>query len=291
MSKAMASSLMDLVQEHQDAQAKAARNPPNFWDPISYEFEEPTPQCLLRAKRDIMDIYTQPPPGVFIAPEENNITKIHALVLGPFDTPYEGGFFHFIMKCPPDYPIQPPRVRLMTTDGGRVRFNPNLYNNGKVCLSILGTWVGPAWSPAQCIASVLVSIQSLMTENPYYNEPGYESERWPGEAARYNTIIQHETIRVAVCNTVEACLQGNSPCPAPLREVILKSFPDFYNTYENVVKSHLHLSGSPMNDPFGDKRGVYQFSTLLTRLQSLNEQIKKKNEAANKKEKKEKKEK
>ncbi|KAL1485801.1 hypothetical protein MTO96_009516 [Rhipicephalus appendiculatus] len=223
MSKAMASSLMDLVQEHQDAQAKAARNPPNFWDPISYEFEEPTPQCLLRAKRDIMDIYTQPPPGVFIAPEENNITKIHAL----------------------DYPIQPPRVRLMTTDGGRVRFNPNLYNNGKVCLSILGTWVGPAWSPAQCIASVLVSIQSLMTENPYYNEPGYESERWPGEAARYNTIIQHETIRVAVCNTVEACLQGNSPCPAPLREVILKSFPDFYNTYENVVKSHLHLSGSP----------------------------------------------
>nr|XP_037278997.1 ubiquitin-conjugating enzyme E2 Z-like [Rhipicephalus microplus] len=293
MSKATGSakaltSLMDMMQD-QEAQAKAARNPPNFWDPISYEYEQPTPQCLLRAKRDIMDIYTQPPPGVFIAPEEENITKIHALVLGPFDTPYEGGFFHFIMKCPADYPIQPPRVRLMTTDGGRVRFNPNLYNNGKVCLSILGTWVGPAWSPAQCISSVLVSIQSLMTENPYYNEPGYETERWPGEAARYNTIIQHETIRVAVCNTVEACLQGNSPCPAPLREVILKSFPDFYNTYENVVKNHLHLSGSPMNDPFGDKRGVYQFSTLLTRLQSLNEQIKEKNEAANKKEKKEKK--
>lgn len=256
---------------------------PNFWDPISYEHEEPSPQSLHRARRDIMDIYAQPPPGVFIAPEENNITKIHALVLGPFDTPYEGGFFHFLLKCPPDYPIQPPRVRLMTTDQGRVRFNPNLYSNGKVCLSILGTWVGPAWSPAQCIASVLISIQSLMNENPYYNEPGFETERWPGEVGRYNDIIQHETIRVAVCNMVEACLLGSSTCPPALREVILNSFPEFYNMYENVVKAQLHLNGSPMNDPFGEKRGTFQYEALLTRLQSLYEQVKKRNETATEK--------
>ena len=36
------------------------------------------------------------------------------------------------------------------------------------------TWTGPAWSPAQSISSVLISIQSLMTENPYHNEPGFE---------------------------------------------------------------------------------------------------------------------
>jgi hypothetical protein len=28
-----------------------------------------------------------------------------------------------------------------------VRFNPNLYINGKVCLSLLGTWSGPSWNP------------------------------------------------------------------------------------------------------------------------------------------------
>ena len=58
----------------------------------------------------------------------------------------------------------------MTTGGGAVRFNPNLYRNGKVCLSILGTWSGPGWSPVQSISSVLLSIQSLMNTKPYHNE-------------------------------------------------------------------------------------------------------------------------
>lgn len=66
------------------------------------------------------------------------LLQIHALITGPFDTPYEGGFYYFLIRCPPDYPIRPPRVKLMTTGGGQVRFNPNLYRNGKVCLSILG---------------------------------------------------------------------------------------------------------------------------------------------------------
>ena len=63
---------------------------------------------------------------------------MHVLVTGPFDTPYEGGLFHFFIRFPPNYPFSPPRVKFMTTDDGRVRFNPNLYQNGKVCLSILG---------------------------------------------------------------------------------------------------------------------------------------------------------
>lgn len=66
--------------------------------------------------------------------------QIHALITGPFDTPYEGGFFLFLFRCPPDYPIHPPRVKLITTGHNTVRFNPNFYRNGKVCLSILG-WV------------------------------------------------------------------------------------------------------------------------------------------------------
>lgn len=43
-----------------------------------------------------------------------------------------------------------------------------------IAVSIHSTWTGPAWSPAQSISSVLISIQSLMTENPYHNEPGFE---------------------------------------------------------------------------------------------------------------------
>uniref|UniRef100_A0A8C0VIT4 Ubiquitin-conjugating enzyme E2 Z n=1 Tax=Cyanistes caeruleus TaxID=156563 RepID=A0A8C0VIT4_CYACU len=168
--------------------------------------------------RDIMSIYKEPPPGMFVVPDPHDMTKIHALITGPFDTPYEGGFFLFLFRCPPDYPIHPPRVKLMTTGNNTVRFNPNFYRNGKVCLSILGTWTGPAWSPAQSISSVLISIQSLMTENPYHNEPGFEQERHPGDSKNYNECIRHETIRVAVCDMLE----GKCPCPEPLRYGIPK---------------------------------------------------------------------
>ena len=46
------------------------------------------------------------------------------------------------------------------------------------CLSWCRTWSGPAWSPAQSLSSVLISIQSLLNEKPYHNEPGFEQVRY-----------------------------------------------------------------------------------------------------------------
>ena len=68
-------------------------------------------------------------------------------------------------------------MKARTTNGGRCRFNPNIYSGGKVCLSILGTWraePGEQWSSAQGLESILISIQSLMSPNPFENEPGYD---------------------------------------------------------------------------------------------------------------------
>lgn len=216
-----------------------------------------------------MSIYKEPPPGMFVVPDTVDMTKIHALITGPFDTPYEGGFFLFVFRCPPDYPIHPPRVKLMTTGNNTVRFNPNFYRNGKVCLSILGTWTGPAWSPAQSISSVLISIQSLMTENPYHNEPGFEQERHPGDSKNYNECIRHETIRVAVCDMME----GKCPCPEPLRGVMEKSFLEYYDFYEVACKDRLHLQGQTMQDPFGEKRGHFDYQSLLMRLGLIRQKV------------------
>jgi hypothetical protein len=69
----------------------------------------------------------------------------------------------------------------MTTGQGQFRFNPNLYANGKVCLSLLGTWSGGAkgeeWNAkTSTTLQVCVSIMGLiMVTHPFYNEPGYES--------------------------------------------------------------------------------------------------------------------
>ena len=59
---------------------------------------------------------------------------------------------------------------------GGIRINPNLYDNGKVCLSLLNTWPGVSnekWMPgASTMLQVLVSIQGLiLNEKPYFNEP------------------------------------------------------------------------------------------------------------------------
>ncbi|OPJ74373.1 ubiquitin-conjugating enzyme E2 Z [Patagioenas fasciata monilis] len=239
-----------------------------------WDSERPSAACLLRIKRDIMSIYKEPPPGMFVVPDPHDMTKIHALITGPFDTPYEGGFFLFLFRCPPDYPIHPPRVKLMTTGNNTVRFNPNFYRNGKVCLSILGTWTGPAWSPAQSISSVLISIQSLMTENPYHNEPGFEQERHPGDSKNYNECIRHETIRVAVCDMLE----GKCPCPEPLRGVMEKSFMEYYDFYEGVCKERLYLQGQTMQDPFGEKRGHFDYLSLLVRLQGIRQKVQEKHQ-------------
>ena len=135
--------------------------PPPAWDPSELDGIIPTKECLKRIKADLTDLRRNPLPGIYCIPDDDIVTKSHALVVGPFDTPYEGGFFYFVINCPENYPHAPPRVKLMTTGGGSVRFNPNLYANGKVCLSILGTWSGPSWSSAQSLGSVMLSIQVI----------------------------------------------------------------------------------------------------------------------------------
>ncbi|CAI5790135.1 UBC core domain-containing protein [Podarcis lilfordi] len=139
------------------------------------------------------------------------------------------------------------------------------------------TWTGPAWSPAQSISSVLISIQSLMTENPYHNEPGFEQERHPGDSKNYNECIRHETIRVAVCDMLE----GKCPCPEPLRGVMEKSFMEYYDFYEGVCKERLHLQGQTMQDPFGEKRGHFDYQSLLLRLQGIRLKVQEKHQQEN----------
>uniref|UniRef100_A0A914V5Q6 UBC core domain-containing protein n=1 Tax=Plectus sambesii TaxID=2011161 RepID=A0A914V5Q6_9BILA len=129
------------------------------------------------------------------------------LITGPDKTPYSNGCFLFDICFPSRYPLVPPLVMSRTTGGGRVRFNPNLYDNGKVCLSLLGTWggeQGESWSPGtSTLLQVLVSIQSLiLIEDPYYNEPGYESQRGTPEGTRrsnsYNQDVRSNCAKWAI---------------------------------------------------------------------------------------------
>ncbi|EJD76030.1 ubiquitin-conjugating enzyme family protein [Loa loa] len=108
--------------------------------------------------------------------------RLDVLITGPAETPYMNGCFEFDVWFPTDYPNSPMHVNLETTGNHTVRFNPNLYNDGKVCLSVLNTWHGrpeERWNPeTSSLLQVIVSVQSLiLVAEPYFNEPGYERSK------------------------------------------------------------------------------------------------------------------
>ena len=72
-------------------------------------------------------------------------------------------------------------LQLVYYHSGGLRLNPNLYESGKVCLSLLNTWTGKTnevWNPTSSnVLQILVSIQGLvLNAKPYFNEPVYEKQ-------------------------------------------------------------------------------------------------------------------
>lgn len=146
--------------------------------------------------------------SVFVVADEANSNLWKALITGPENTPYCGGCFLFDIYFPPDYPRIPPKVEIRTTGGGSVRFNPNLYQEGKVCLSLLGTWQGgrgESWSSEySTVLQVLISIQSLiLVDEPWYNEPGFEQRADDASSNRYSAGLMPHTIKWAMLDQLQ----------------------------------------------------------------------------------------
>lgn len=145
-----------------------------------------------------------PEAAVYARCDEEQMSVLKVIITGPADTPYSLGCFLFDAFLPREYPNIPPVMSLQTTGRGLVRFNPNLYSDGKVCLSLLGTWHGEGWDPStSTLLQIMVSIQSLiMVEEPYFNEPSYETHRGTEVGQRqsqmYSARIQLGTLQYAV---------------------------------------------------------------------------------------------
>ncbi|KAG9255117.1 ubiquitin-conjugating enzyme/RWD-like protein [Emericellopsis atlantica] len=169
----------------------------------------PSDQSVIRITKELSELQRSPELSIAVACRDIDVRNIRALIFGPHRTPYEFGFFEFTIKIGSEYPDKSPEVLCTTTNSGRTRFNPNIYSSGRVCLSILGTWRGNTneqWSPAQGLESLLLSIQSLLSSNPYENEPGFEncsSEADRKAQKQYAQKIRHETLRVTVIQRLE----------------------------------------------------------------------------------------
>ncbi len=66
------------------------------WDPaFNLEDGAPPPPSVARIRLDLKSIFEDPFEGILVVPSEDDVRLCHALILGPDDTPYEGGCFIF----------------------------------------------------------------------------------------------------------------------------------------------------------------------------------------------------
>jgi ubiquitin-conjugating enzyme E2 D/E len=114
-----------------------------------------------RLQKELQDICKDTPANCSAGLLSNDLFVWQATIIGPTETPYEGGIFHLKMVFPPDYPFKAPLVTFTT----RI-YHPNINENGSICLDILKN----EWSPVLTVSKLLLSICSLLNE-PNPNDP------------------------------------------------------------------------------------------------------------------------
>nr|POE99501.1 putative ubiquitin-conjugating enzyme e2 23 [Quercus suber] len=158
--------------------------------PSSHHFRESSftasPAHLKRTAKEhkILRTAGNLPSGVFVRTWESRLDLLRFLLIGPSDTPYSDAPFIVDVWLPPQFPTEPPKTFFHSWAGepglgGIGRVNPNLYEDGKICLSLLGTWEGnkgEGWNASRStLLQVIVSLLGLvLVREPYFNEAGYE---------------------------------------------------------------------------------------------------------------------
>jgi len=139
-----------------------------------------TGRSLKRIVKEHAALSTSLPAGdIYVRTYESRLDLLRCLIIGPRDTPYENAPFLIDLYLPDRFPAEPPQAHFHSWTSGLGRINPNLYEDGKICLSLLGTWAGKhdceKWSEKATILQLLVSLQGLVfVKKPFYNEAGFE---------------------------------------------------------------------------------------------------------------------
>ena len=116
---------------------------------------------LNRIKKELIDIQKDPPANCSAGPEGDDFYDWQASIMGPKDSPYEGGVFWLKIQFPKDYPFKPPKIQFLTK-----LYHPNISSSGSICIDILKD----QWSPALTISKVLLCICSLL-DDPNPDDP------------------------------------------------------------------------------------------------------------------------
>ncbi|QRW11976.1 ubiquitin-conjugating enzyme [Ceratobasidium sp. AG-Ba] len=143
---------------------------------------QPPKTFLTRLSKEYKVLASSLPNTILVRAYEDRSDLLRCLIIGPQNTPYEDAPFVIDWFLDSSFPQTPPQAHFWSWTNGNGRVNPNLYEEGKVCLSILGTWSGDkneSWSAARSsLLQALVSIQGLvLVKEPWFCEPAYDKLR------------------------------------------------------------------------------------------------------------------
>lgn len=225
---------------------------------------------LKRLLKDVAEIIKNPlnNDGIYYVHDETDMFKGYAMIIGPEGTPYEGGYYFFKFKFSNEYPFKPPKVIYCTNDG-ITRFNPNLYKSGKVCVSILNTWKGETWTSCQNIRSVLLTLVTLLNDNPLTNEPGFPpSNKY---CLPYKRQIEYMNFKIAIMRTLK--FEENSVPHEFIgfKPIIIKHFKEFKEYIKKRILSLVDSEYDNKKDYVAvyNMRITYNYSNLKKEFDEL----------------------
>lgn len=208
--------------------------------------------------------------GIYVHFDENDMLKAKAMIVGPKDSLYEGGFLFFNITFPKNYPYSPPDIAYISRNN--IRIHPNLYVSnhssglGKVCLSILGTWSGPSWTTIMDITTVLISIQSLLDNNPFYHEPGQENNKSP-QVLLYNDVIQYDSINTLLIKNFIDTPFGFNIFHEDMKYILNKNKTNLLNKIKELKKKN--ITKKEINISFYRIKTIIDYEDLLYKYKEL----------------------
>ena len=134
---------------------------------------------------ELKNLRKNPIEGITAEPiDENDLTKWKGRVDGAKGTPFEGGYFHFKIEIPEQYPFEPPEVKMITKV-----YHPNINSQtGNICVNILKK---DKWTSTNSIQLVLLSLQGLLTKpNPDSPLVGEINEVYLEDIDKYNETVR-----------------------------------------------------------------------------------------------------
>ena len=222
-----------------------------------------------RLLRDIKSIMKEPldNENIYYKHDENDMSKGYALIIGQKDTIYENGYYFFEFNFPYDYPYSPPKLEYKTNTE-YIRFHPNFYKNGKVCISLLNTWPGDPWTSCQTIRSILITISMLFDNKPLLHEPSITENHY--DFANYHKIIEYKNLEFSYFKIGNEILLHNKNVISTSKhfsETISKHFKDtktYMKSKVNELKNKYPNEKTLSTSIYGMSEILIDYNNLLT---------------------------